>query len=131
MSNHASEWVLQFKKVNADVISQLRNLITCLPVTRREGGAQTVHKWEEATIGSLENVVEALRRALESDWEKNQDESAEASWEFDYVVFREDLPCAHVYVATRYYHTEQSGNIFYGRTVRRIDETRFAIWIDD
>ena len=89
--------------------------------------AKKLESWEPYLIADLETTVTEPARALEVDWQENMKENLPC--EFEYQVITAAAPLDHLQVLTRLFKKGHPQSIFYGRSIAKLENGKFALWI--
>lgn len=136
------EWIYRFEVPNPAALARIESLLQTLPVVSPADWHGSQLAQQEGQTGDLAWVMKSLQTALESDYEDNiqeaqpnsqkqgQQPSGKSSYHFDYVLMRDMHTESGIGIYTRYYTPGEPGNIYYGRTVLRLTETDYRLWLD-
>jgi hypothetical protein len=120
---------VSFERPTETVMETIRELMESLPVEpyiRDPLGLDTLEN--ASMVGSIDEVVSALKHDLESDYQENTRELKDIANFRTYVIETEMHPDA-LDIVTELSDKDESGRaIMYGSRVRRIAEERFALW---
>ena len=124
--------------VNPDVLDKptLRRMLLDLNVIEikklKTVDSPEIEFFDLADDCTIDLAVSALHKSILEDFETNKSESIDASWSFDYQVQVIDPDDTGLCILTRIFtDAPQSGGSSYGRTARRVGESRFLVWIYD
>jgi hypothetical protein len=120
--------LFSFEKLDSSSIQHLISLISELPVKPFVQTGLTTHRPEEAISCNKEKAILFLINDLEKDYKENIEDD---ELNFDYYVFFSNQQPDALHIKTRLFFPNDSGNIFYGRMIQRIDEDQFLLWIDE
>jgi hypothetical protein len=120
---------VSFERPTETVMETIRELMESLPVESYIRDPLGLDALENASmVGSLDEIVGALRHDLESDYQENTRELKEIANFKTYVIETEMHPDA-LDIITELSDKDESGRaIMYGSRVRRIADDRFALW---
>lgn len=124
-------WLLQFDTLTDETMERIKELISRLPIVRHSDRRDPAHLRERAHAGSLEDIVQVLRCAIERDAAENIAEAGDVPYMFDYVVMPGPRQQGSLFIATRLHSNVGVGNVFYGRLVKRVGEEAYLLWVDD
>lgn len=120
----------EFKRPSEEAYEALRSILAS--IGSRPFQDSLLRKRKDAILeADLSTIVNSLRANIDKDSRENIAASHKQPWDFDYRVVRDDEDADAILVLTRLYQSEQSGKIFYGRMIRRVEEDRYLLWIDD
>jgi hypothetical protein len=120
----------RFRKPDTEAMARIGATLAGLE-TYTEGPDSLEKGRKPDATGSPEEVVAVLGEVLDADYRKGLLETENAPWTFEYVVQRDERDPRCLEILTRLYHPARAGSIFFGRRVRRIAPSEFAVWIDD
>jgi hypothetical protein len=126
------KWLLQFKKPGFHEMRALEAILRDMPphTPKRSLSPRSVR--EAALVGTLHDVMDRLADVLQDDYALNF-ARRDTKRTFEYVVTDAGPDEGAVEIWTRLFHPHdaKTGNIFYGRTVRRISADKYRLWVDD
>lgn len=130
VNKNANKWLLHFKKPSKAVYYKLQQLFASIEFAIHVDNGN--HKRKDVSFeGELCDLMNKLFIILDQDYLNNLAEAKSVPWSFDYVVIEDKRYNGAIQVLTRFYSSKKSGNIFYGRLIKRVGETKYLMWIDD
>lgn len=114
-------------------MAKVRAVLENCPIVGFERRSRAGYIRRRATaIGNIDQIVEILSRALETDCNKLLEDIKEWDWGFEYRVETSIVSPGGIFVATRIWPSDlPDRTVSYGRLIRRTAATQYAIWIDD
>lgn len=128
-NNKDSSWLLNFERPEPHILSQIREIackLKALPFDKKK----CLPRSEAALEGTIDQILPLLQERLDRDYSENLSEAETAPYLFDYVVMEEAGDESLLRILTRLYHPTEGGNIFYGRTIKRLSNDEYIVWID-
>jgi hypothetical protein len=122
---------LSFDRPTYTVMEEIRGLMATLPVRpdfQVPAGRDTLQNASQ--VGSIDEILAALERALHADYQENTRELEDIARFRTYVLQWEMHPDALAIITELSHSDERSGKgaIMYGSRVRWIADYRFALW---
>ena len=130
------KWIFRFDVPSEESLATIQTILEEIPLQENHAELFSEEERKKYTKdidlfeGDAGRVVDLLYRVLNSDYQSNM-EDHDRPYSFDYVVIQHDAPPHIVAVLTRLFGDSESGNIFYGRYIERLELESFRMWVDD
>ena len=122
---------LSFESPDDNAIKAVRGMLRDLPIRPSPTTSVAERSLESAQCsGDLEMVVDALRCALEKDVSEHAWDGSAVDSTVSYVVDESATVPGALDVLTRY-SLQERGGVYYGRTILRLADDKFVMWVDD
>lgn len=121
--------LLEFRRPTPKVFTSLESILAKQPT----GGSNSLKKLtslagKPTSKGSLDKIVERLRKSLLTDYKCNLKECGDWQGSFDYRVLHSETVPDDIEVVTRLFNPKEGGNIFYARCVLRSSAKEYLFW---
>src|SRR5262245_42935880 len=127
-----SHWLFQFERPGFHEIARLREILAKMHVSNANGSR--LRGMANLTMeGPLDQIIGRLEDVLQQDFAENHVEQRHKPWAFDYVVTDKSPDAGAIEVWTRLFNPSflTAGSAFYGRAVKRINQSTYRLWVDD
>jgi hypothetical protein len=121
---------MTFKEITDDAMANLARLMAQLPALSDAHIYQGRDR-SKAAVGTFDEILSRLKRALEADFDANTIETANAPWTFEYHASIGESAANELAVLTRLFHPQEKGAIYYGRYLRKHANGDYALWVED
>ena len=89
---------------------------------------QTLRPSKPHLVADLETIVKKVAGVIEADSRENARQNLPC--QFEYQLIRVSKPMNHIQVLTRFFKKGDPQSIFYGRSIAKVEENKFALWIE-
>jgi hypothetical protein len=125
-------WLFQFEKPGFHEIARLREILAKMDIA--DARKSRFRALSDLTLeGPLDQIIEKLEDVLQQDFAENHVEQQHEPWGFDYVVTDKSPDKGAIEIWTRLFNPSDAtmGSAYYGRAVKRINESTYRLWVDD
>jgi hypothetical protein len=125
--------LFQFENPGVHELARLRDILEAMDVAVPKRPLEFRAPADAALEGTLDEIIERLARVLKDDFANNTVKQRQRSWGFEYFVSDDTSDKGATEIYTRLFNPNDPmiGSAFYGRTVRRISENSYLLWVDD
>ncbi len=124
------EWLYRFEQPGEAQWVAIRNLLEKLAVVSGYQAFQAQRHLSDAISGDLDFIVQKLTTVLAEDYLDNDQERENVPYHFDYVVMPDTMVPGALGIYTRFYTRKEPGNVYYGCTVLRAEESLYYLWTE-